>query len=356
MSNRLFESLAAGANIICDQNKFARRHFGELFHYIDTDDPLSEQCRQIERYLYDINENYEKAYVQAKEAQELFLQKFQLKQSLQRIYAELEERKGKLHDMYAMDTVRRIKICYLCGDEVNDISYSLHGNSACNIENFICCAENKKDTFHNILQKDNIRHLTLNEEGKFGPAIANFLSMIDKNDFFAIVLPNELVLRNHFAKLAYIMNVNKYDCVYSQVLIEQSGDSNNHIPWYIYNVSDIKSLGNFLFSGNILSSDVISTPIDLDAMFAHFLFLSARDSHSVKSFTCISKKSDEVNLINEKDINVIHDMYPMIHFKCNTLNTYKTKTEYIKQKLHFLKRYPMIWRLMRNIQQKIFLN
>lgn len=356
MSNRLFESLAAGANIICDQNQFARRHFGDLFHYIDTNEPLSEQCRQIERYLSDINENPEKAYTLAKEAQNLFIQKFELKQSLQRIYARLEERKNRLRGMYAMDAARCIKVCYLCGEGVGNIPYNLRGNSAGNIENFICCAENQKDTFHNILQKDNIRYLPLKENEKFGPAIANFLSIVDKNDFFAIVLPNELVLRDHFAKLAYVMNIDKYDCVYSQILIELPEKGNNHIPWYSCNVSDIKSLGNFLFSGTILSPDVVSTPIDLDTMFAHFLFLSARNSQPVKSFTCISKNPDELNLVNEKDINVIHDMYHRTSIHFNNPNIRTNKTEYIKKKLNFLKKYPLIWKFMRKIQQKIFLN
>jgi hypothetical protein len=45
MSCRIFESAAAGAVIICDENPFARRHFGDSLLYIDPSLPAEDSKR-----------------------------------------------------------------------------------------------------------------------------------------------------------------------------------------------------------------------------------------------------------------------------------------------------------------------
>ncbi len=48
MSSRLFESIAAGAVIICDDNPFAQRHFGDTLLYVDCTLPADETAQQVD--------------------------------------------------------------------------------------------------------------------------------------------------------------------------------------------------------------------------------------------------------------------------------------------------------------------
>ncbi len=49
MSSRIFESSAAGAVIICNENPFARRHFGDSLLYIDTTLPRKKHTTRFDR-------------------------------------------------------------------------------------------------------------------------------------------------------------------------------------------------------------------------------------------------------------------------------------------------------------------
>src|SRR5579883_1069105 len=96
MSSRLFESLAAGAVIICDDNPFARRHFGKALLYIDTSLDPQETYDQIQSHLIWIRSEPEQSKELARAAQEIFRKNFSLDGCLQKIYAELPARKERL--------------------------------------------------------------------------------------------------------------------------------------------------------------------------------------------------------------------------------------------------------------------
>ena len=101
MSSRIFESAAAGAVIICNENPFARRHFGDSLLYIDTTLPVNETYRQVESHLDWIKSEPAKALELAKQAQSIFRENFRLDSCLERIYAGLPARKAKLECAYA---------------------------------------------------------------------------------------------------------------------------------------------------------------------------------------------------------------------------------------------------------------
>jgi len=96
MSNRLFECLAAGVVTICDENPFARRFFGDSLLYIDASLPAGEVCAQISAHLDWIRANPGKALQLAGAAQQIFREKFTLKQCLEDLYAALPCRKEQL--------------------------------------------------------------------------------------------------------------------------------------------------------------------------------------------------------------------------------------------------------------------
>lgn len=96
MSNRLFESLAAGAVIICDDNPFARRHFGDTLLYVDASGSVENVSRQIQAHHAWIHANPEEALAMARASQAIFKERFTLDRSLATIYTQLAERKAEL--------------------------------------------------------------------------------------------------------------------------------------------------------------------------------------------------------------------------------------------------------------------
>lgn len=100
MSNRLFESLAAGAIIICDENTFARKHFGDTLFYIDATDSAEITHQKIREHLRWIETHKEEAVKLARKAQAIFLKNFTLDRSLAQIYRQFPARKAALTKPY----------------------------------------------------------------------------------------------------------------------------------------------------------------------------------------------------------------------------------------------------------------
>ena len=101
MSNRLFESLAAGAVIICDDNPFALKFFGDRLLYVDSLAPMEQVREQILVHLAWIKGHPQEALAKARAAQALFKDRFTLDRSLATIYEQLVERKLLLSRRYA---------------------------------------------------------------------------------------------------------------------------------------------------------------------------------------------------------------------------------------------------------------
>jgi len=96
MSNRLFESVAAGALVICDENKFARRYFGDALLYIDTRESVDVICRDIQTHLDWVNANPDAALAKIKKSQDIFRAKFSLVRNVRDLYLGLQGRKQAL--------------------------------------------------------------------------------------------------------------------------------------------------------------------------------------------------------------------------------------------------------------------
>lgn len=101
MSNRLFESLAAGAVIICDGNPFARRHFGDHLLYVDSLAPKETVRAQILAHLDWIRREPAAALAKACAAQAVFKERFTLDRSLISLYEQLPARKAALNALHA---------------------------------------------------------------------------------------------------------------------------------------------------------------------------------------------------------------------------------------------------------------
>ncbi len=96
MSNRLFEGLAAGALIICDENPWARQHFGDSLLYVDLRNGAEPVARRIMEHVEWARTNPEEALALAARAQEIFKRGYTMDASLAAIYGGLEARKAEL--------------------------------------------------------------------------------------------------------------------------------------------------------------------------------------------------------------------------------------------------------------------
>lgn len=117
MSNRLFESIAAGALVICDENKFAQIHFGDSLLYIDSRAPVEELEAQIIEHLNWARANSEAALAKIRSAQEKFVASFALLKNLSDIYNGLADRKRELGIQQAgkgQDYKHILSVYFLC--------------------------------------------------------------------------------------------------------------------------------------------------------------------------------------------------------------------------------------------------
>lgn len=96
MSNRLFESVAAGALVICDENPFAKKFFGDSLLYIDSRSPIEQIFTDITRHLDWAKTHPDLALAMIAKAQDIFRQKFTLIRNLSDLYNGLAKRKREL--------------------------------------------------------------------------------------------------------------------------------------------------------------------------------------------------------------------------------------------------------------------
>lgn len=84
-SGRIFEAAAASTVIICDQNAFVQKHFGDSVLYIDTKANAFSVFNQIEDHMNWIRTNKSAALKKAKKAYAIYRKKFLLEDQLLRL-------------------------------------------------------------------------------------------------------------------------------------------------------------------------------------------------------------------------------------------------------------------------------
>lgn len=93
-SGRIFEAAAASAIIICDENKFVMKHFGDSVLYVDQSASEMKFFKSIDKHIKWIKDNPGLALEKAKRAHEIFVENFLLEDQLLR----LEEFHNSLHN------------------------------------------------------------------------------------------------------------------------------------------------------------------------------------------------------------------------------------------------------------------
>lgn len=99
VSNRIFEAAAAGAVIICDDNKFNRKYFKDNVFYVDIRQSEDTVISQIKEILAFIEKNPDIAYEMAVKAQKSFKENLALDNYVLKLVDFINEEKEKSNNV-----------------------------------------------------------------------------------------------------------------------------------------------------------------------------------------------------------------------------------------------------------------
>lgn len=225
MSNRLFESIAAGALIICDENNFAKKFFGDCLLYIDSRCSVEEIFNTIETHLAWVKINPKKALMMVTESQRIFQEKFALKKSLIDLYTNLNDRKLQLSQRQTPSDGTNINVrMYLLMPDYSEAQLKMHIESVVTqeYENFSpVIVMDKVDAIQNReaiaieLEKSKVNielivldwyvyvaNTDIRQRRRLGLIIQEILCLNNQADAVTFVGPNEKIFSNHLKVLA----------------------------------------------------------------------------------------------------------------------------------------------------------
>lgn len=225
MSNRLFESVAAGALVICDENNFAKRFFGDSLLYIDSRCTVEEIFDEIENHLVWARKNSDEALMMVAKAQEIFRNKFALKRNLSDLYRGFSNRKLELTQRLNPESTPRmnVRLCLLLPEYSEDIlSAHIASVVAQEYKNFSpllivdkVSASKCRSSIANALAELPVQIEVLeidffaygiNKEikvrRKTGDILFEILGLNPQADAVVFVAPNEKIFSNHLQVLA----------------------------------------------------------------------------------------------------------------------------------------------------------
>jgi hypothetical protein len=225
MSSRLFESVAAGALVICDENKFAKTFFGDSLLYIDSRCPVEQIFDAIEHHVSWARTNPDAALAMVEKAQRIFRQRFSLKKNLSDLYRGLSDRKQHLLQRQKPQAGTRVRVAlYLLMPEYSAAVIDAHLASAAaqEYEDFFPVlvtdkndADKHQTNIETVLAKSPLPIEVLKVDffdygldksvrtrRKTGAAIADVLRRTSQADAVVFVAPNERLFSNHLDVLA----------------------------------------------------------------------------------------------------------------------------------------------------------
>lgn len=225
MSSRLFESIAAGALVICDENNFCRKFFGDALLYVDTRGPVEKTCRDILEYLAWAKTNPDRALEMIAKAQDIFRKKFTFDKNLKDLYLGLSDRKRTLLERQSPKSQPQIRVrLNLLLPEYSESILSGHISSvlAQEYENFsavlvidkTAASENQAHLKAalselpaqiDLLEVDFFRYgpnRKIKARRRVGEVLAEILERTSEADAVVFVAPNEKIFSNHLRVLA----------------------------------------------------------------------------------------------------------------------------------------------------------
>lgn len=245
MSNRLFESVAAGALIICDENNFARKFFGDSLLYIDSRCSVEKIFQDIQKHMTWAKENPDESLAMISKAQGIFREKFTLKKNLRNLYAGFQDRKIDLLKRQGLDgNTPQIKVAlYLLLPVYSKKVLSTHIASVASQEykefspvlvidkaitkqqrSEIAKAFAKVSVSIELMEVEFFDHSPIAQikyRRKLGASIADVLKNTQLVDAIVFVAPNEEIFSNHLQVLAgSLIRHPEINCVATAAIIK----------------------------------------------------------------------------------------------------------------------------------------
>jgi hypothetical protein len=286
MTNRLFESIAAGAVIICDEHHFAKKFFGPTLLYIDTRDEVKKIASDLFKHLNWIKEHPELALEMVSQAQQIFRDHFSLKKNLADLYEGLSERKNTLGDMIYPQHLKKIKVNahFLIPEYRDDVLEShmtqiiaqeyTHFSATLVIDKIE--ALKHQAHLHSLIKKSPIPikilevdyyHYGIDKKIKrlkhLGEVIMHLIKNLSKeDDALVFVAPNEKIFSNHLSVLAGSLARNPdAGCAATAVILKHPkcssyGTQQEKIDFRQLSLPEPIGYSRFIFRVSMLSGDL----------------------------------------------------------------------------------------------------
>jgi len=308
MSCRIFESAAAGAVIICEENAFARRHFGDSLLYIDTTLTPEETYGQVQSHLAWIKSEPDKALAMAKQAQGIFRQNFGLDTCLSRIYEGLDARKEQLERLYTPRRQETICVVFLMPEFRTEVLErhiaSCLAQRNVNIRGVLAMSDRDADIFGQRVRcrlassgaplevaalhfADHRPDGSLKGRRTAGEVLTQVLESLTGEDYACIVASHESLFADHLASLlCTLQDSEEVDCAWSDMLTTQGTDRESRAelcddpdPGDAAGDTPIRC-GRFLFRVSALEMHLKTALPYLDALAMQLLFGSCKSAPS----------------------------------------------------------------------------
>lgn len=348
MSNRLFESIAAGALIICDENRFAKKFFGDSLLYIDTRQCVDRIEADIVGHLEWAKANPDAAVALAKKAQEIFRNGFTLNRNLRDLYSGLSARKKVLLEQQYPPHAAELSVSVQL--LMPDYSEQILGNHIASVnaqeyKNFVATlhvdpytlsikrpeidAGISRSALPIVIRETEFYENGSNEDLRtarnIGAVISEILPSINA-EALVIVAPNEQIYSNHLHVLSGSLARNPEAACAAVTAIIKSGNEPVHsiherIDFRSYNPASPTGYARFMFRMSMVPDNVrIALPYLHKKALA--VLISERIINEIPSTVIIdtTKEFPEGASEEHKENAVIGDYSPSAFFIKNGLD------------------------------------
>jgi hypothetical protein len=341
MSSRIFESSAAGAVIICSENPFARRHFGDSLLYIDTTLAPEDTYSQVQSHLGWIKSEPAKALAMAKRSQDIFRENFRLDTCLQRMYEGLTARKAQLACAYAPKRPEeRICVVFLmpefhpeileqhiesCQAQKNVAIRGVIAMDARDAEIFgprVSCRLSRLSTpleiaafqFMERRPDGSVKH-----RRPIGEALSEVIRSLAVEDYVCIVASQERIFSDHLSSLLRtLQDFPEAGCAWSEMV--QTGHDKEKDGAYlcldpeIGNSTDDGAIGfgRFLFRLSAIEDRIHTALPYLDTLAMHLLFGTSKRLPSRRCTTLMAMDSTESAVAMNLQREILVDLSPEV--------------------------------------------
>ena len=284
MSNRLFESIAAGALVICDENPFAKRFFGDCLLYIDIRSPVEVMLADVTRHLEWATTHRAQALAMIAKSQAIFKEHFTLTRNLHDLYAGLAARKQLLRERQNPPAAPALHVRLhllmpvysesVLQAHIESVRVQEYRNfSAVLVIDAVGAAHDRKRIAAVVAASGlpiGIAEIAFQTEGlhagvtarrRLGEVLHQLLVAAIGADAFMVVAPNETLFSNHVAALAGALQRDPMlDCAATAALLKD-GDAPMHSVHELIDFGHVNRLGppgygRFLFRMAAIPGDI----------------------------------------------------------------------------------------------------